>query len=830
LFEGLNLTSMSFLVADALDTAAPTLDVSDCRPPTESPLSYEVPVTTIFRLTFNEPVQMADPGVAALTLTPKYNPAPDQIISLTGINYYIDDSDVMFFPVVSSPGRLLAGEVYTITVSSSAFMDVTGNPYGGLTSGWTISTKRQIAFVEATSTTGEWGAGINYFTGDRYGSAGVVDDSNTVYMIGGMNGTSGASSMLNDVWSYATKRETSCASSFVPLGACPQTTCSVGADGQPNLGSVATKKTVWRAPSASGAPCMDGATEVRNLWAIVTTEMQTCPCPMCLTAPGESLLALPTNMVNTSYVSAYTLVSAAPSMSTRQVHCADGFVANGSFTCVVDTPYVGKYQTPYPECIPGPCASPPSISGVANAAYMDVAGSSDGKNCSELNITNWMKDTGVCAIKCKAGYESTSGGFVCDMGNFKEATCKKKLCDTGIVSKGSISCGFSTPVFGATCDVKCNEGYRTSSSGVKATCAALTDDAESSVAFKLSAGTPSTVCEEITCTTPTASNGVYKLTSGQGVTSVWTLECNSGYMAVAASGILAKCSDGNLLNSLGEATLPSCTQAPECTGGDTLWKNVENAVSSTCSATVSDGETCKVTCEEGMEPTGNFVCLGGSFTGIATCFDGQGTKEDVQMVSAVLRMTLDLSGVTMDEAKSAIGKSLAAALGVEATNVIVDGITKQSGRRLDVSSQRRLQGAAYDISYQVIVPADMDASSLMSKATEIATPGSAVSAAFSSAMQSESLPVSGLELISAPQQYTATVVRSSDGGLVTPAPQIVDSVPTPAPPAPSPAPAEEESGSGAGAIIGGVIGGLFGLGIVGFLVYWFVIRKKSQQE
>merc|ERR1719310_2387965 len=190
-------------------------------------------------------------------------------------------------------------------------------------------------------------------------------------MIGGVNGTMGApmmSSMMNDVWKYESKRETRCASSFVPLGTCPQTTCTVDANGQATLGSVAVLKTVWKAPSASGAPCMDGPTEVRDLWSSVTTELKACPCPLCLEAPGGDL---PTYMVNTSYVSAYTLISAAPSY--RDLHCVDGKVANGSFTCVVDTPYIGKYQKPYPSCIPAPCTSPPMTSDVANLAEVDIA-------------------------------------------------------------------------------------------------------------------------------------------------------------------------------------------------------------------------------------------------------------------------------------------------------------------------------------------------------------------------------------------------------------------------------------------------------------------------
>jgi hypothetical protein len=785
-------------------------------------------------------VQTAGAGITAVTLTPKYGYASDQIVSITTDQLYIDDTDVMLFPTVTTRGVLLAGEVYSITVSSSAFTDMTSNPYAGLTAGWTISTKRLVDFAEASTTSGEWGAGISYFTGERYGSAGMVDSTNTIYMIGGVNGTSGApaNNMMNDIWSFATQRETRCASSFVSLGACPQTTCSIGADGQPNLGTMAVKKTVWRAPSASGAPCMDGATEVRNLWSTVTSEMQSCPCPMCLTAPGADGTPLPTSMVNTSYVEAYTLISAAPPLSMQPLHCQDGFAPSGPFTCVVDTPYIGKYQTPYPECLTAPCTSPPTVSGENVANAEDTAGSTDGINCGALNETYTMKHGGLCAIKCIAGYAASGGGYKCHAGTFSgSGSCEKQACDGSIIKQGSlVGMGCSSPKLGSRCTVKCAEGYKTSSASVTATCGTQSDEPEAPVSLKLSSGTPSTVCQKIECSTPMTSNGAFKLTSGDGITAIWNLECNEGYLADA--GFLAKCSgDGTLLNSDGDATLPSCSAPPPCTGGDAVYQSVDGAEGSTCSATMSDGDKCTVTCGEGLTATGDFVCLSGEITGIATCYDSTSDLqvEEVQMIASTLKMSMDLSGIDIADAKAAVSKSLASALGVDAADVIVGSIKESGSRRLDASSPRRLAAAAYDISYQVVVPDGTDPSSLITKATDIGTPGSAASSAFTSAMESEALPVSGIELVAAPRQFTATVVKSSDGSIVTPAPDVSIAVPSPPPGgSTAPAPAEEESsesgGGGMGAVIGGVVGGLFGLGIVGFLVYWFVIRKKSQQE
>jgi hypothetical protein len=847
LFAGLNGTSMSFLVADPLDTDAPTLDLSDCRPPTESSLTYQLPVTTSLRLTFNEPVQTAVPfgqGITAVTLTPKYGYAADQTVSITTDQLFIDDTDVMLFPTMAtSGGALMAGEVYSVTVSSTAFKDMTSNFYGGLTTGYTISTKRQMNFMKSSSATGEWGAGISYFTGERYASGAVVDASNVVYMIGGVNGTMSAfasGSMMNDVWSYATKRETSCASSFVPLGTCPQTTCTTGSDGKATLGSVAVKRTVWRAPSASGAPCMDGATEVRTLWGAVTTEAQVCPCPMCLSGPGADGTALPTYMTNTSYVNAYTLVSAAPTM--HDLHCVDGKIANGSFTCVVDTPYVGKFQKPYPECIPAPCTSPPVSSGVANLAMLDIAGSTDSMNCSALNSTNSIKSGGVCAMKCKPGYKTADGGFVCFEGVFGSASCDAQTCDIKAlgISHGTLDCK-SGSAYTDECAVKCDAGYKASTSGVTAKCDTdppETTTPEAAVSFKLKSGTPSTVCEMIKCEAPTTSNGKFTLTSGEGITAVWTLECNAGSVAKASSGLTAKCTgDGTLTNAAGDASLPECESAPACSGEEAAAKGVEFSTGTDCPASLSEGDECKTTCETGKTVVGSFTCRSGSLTGFSTCYDSSDTNyvtETVTTVSSTISLVFDLSGVTFADAVAAVSKSLAKALGVPAGNVAVDKI-EEVARRLDASSQRRLAAKKYEISYQVIVPDGMDPSDLAAKASDIATPGSAVAKAFTAAMQSESLPVSGIKMVAAPRTYTSTVVKGKDGIMIPKGPSAAKKSGggggAPAPVIGGAAKdAEEDSGGGAGAIIGGVIGGLVGVCICGAAVYFLVFRKKGQQE
>ena len=103
----------------------------------------------------------------------------------------------------------MPGESYSIALSAGAFMDLSGNAYAGLASGYTISTRALMGFVQVS--TGNWDA-MDYFDGKRYGSCGFVDPSNVLYLVGGINGTAGASttSMMNDVWNYNSRRESSC--------------------------------------------------------------------------------------------------------------------------------------------------------------------------------------------------------------------------------------------------------------------------------------------------------------------------------------------------------------------------------------------------------------------------------------------------------------------------------------------------------------------------------------------------------------------------------------------------------------------------------------------
>merc|ERR1719160_2401802 len=158
-----------------------------------------------------------------------------------------------------------------------------------------------------------------------------------------MNGTTGSTGYLNDVWKLATNRAINCGSSFGTKTPCSATTCTGGA-----LGTSSTTKTIWRAPSASGLKCMTPTSVAMTmLGQIVDTRTEACPCPKCATAPDGSMVA---NILNEDLSTGYAPIFVG---QTKALECGAGFTANSSsFSCVYSTPYAGVFSTPYPVCVP----------------------------------------------------------------------------------------------------------------------------------------------------------------------------------------------------------------------------------------------------------------------------------------------------------------------------------------------------------------------------------------------------------------------------------------------------------------------------------------------
>merc|ERR1711988_1951428 len=209
------------------------------------------------------------------------------------------------------------GEIYSMLIDGSAFTDGEGNAMAALTSGFTISTAPLIKFMKVGTKHFD---SYSFFNGERYGSAACVSPSNEVFMVGGKNGTSGSTALLNDVWKLVTNRAINCASSYGPKTACSATTCTGGA-----LGTSSATRTIWRIPSAGGLKCMSATGAMTMMGQTVATRTENCPCPTCATPPDGSLVE---NILDGgSYLSTYTSVSVSGSVALK---CALGYNSNGS--------------------------------------------------------------------------------------------------------------------------------------------------------------------------------------------------------------------------------------------------------------------------------------------------------------------------------------------------------------------------------------------------------------------------------------------------------------------------------------------------------------------
>merc|ERR1712159_624780 len=318
----------------AADATKPTLTTASVLPAKETTPTYTLGTSDSVKLVFSEAVQA---GTGAVSFKASYT--SPMVVAPTSTEVFISGSEA----VVSPSSDLEAGEIYTMLIDGSAFTDVQGNAMAALekSDGFTISTAPIVKFLKIG--TKHWDS-YSFFNGERYGSAACVSPSNEVFMVGGKNGTAGATALLNDVWKLATNRAINCASSYGPKTACSATTCTDGA-----LGTSTATRTIWKAPSASGLKCMSASGSKTMMGQEVATRTENCPCPTCDTPPDGSLVE---NIKDGgSYLSTgYTPVSVGGKLA---LMCGDGFTGNGSsFACVYSSEYAGVFATPYPTCEP----------------------------------------------------------------------------------------------------------------------------------------------------------------------------------------------------------------------------------------------------------------------------------------------------------------------------------------------------------------------------------------------------------------------------------------------------------------------------------------------
>eukprot|EP00929_Paragymnodinium_shiwhaense_P076906 TRINITY_DN39590_c0_g2_i1.p1 TRINITY_DN39590_c0_g2~~TRINITY_DN39590_c0_g2_i1.p1 ORF type:complete len:3352 (-),score=690.22 TRINITY_DN39590_c0_g2_i1:85-9075(-) len=449
-FAGINGSTFWFTAASG-DVVSPRL--VGWMPPHEAAPQYQLPESSALLLTFSEPVQAGPPGPDSIvTLTPTYGTMP---VTLTQKEMVFADDKVMLIP----PDGLAAGEYYTVTIGATAFMDLESNYFEEQDEEWY---KFSVAPALNFSKFGGNHWSKDGETGRRLGLSAAVGAGNRVFVAGGRRAATEAAeekpataaALLNDVWVLNTGRETHCAAGPTVPTSCSSDVCRLTADGKATLGERDASVVVWRAPSDNGKPCH--ATETGEpLWkvgAIVQAQMEECPCPLCATPPEGDL---PDHMLNTEYIKSYVLVSAME--DSRPLLCEDGYAATGGFKCVVDSPYVGKFQTPYPACREAPCAERPNTSAVEHF------GSLLDENCLNLGEADSepIPHSGSCRMSCQPGWEGT-GDFKCSKGKFSAPTCAKQYCNATQALEENIvaDCGADGEVvLGMSCTATCDAGF-----------------------------------------------------------------------------------------------------------------------------------------------------------------------------------------------------------------------------------------------------------------------------------------------------------------------------------------------------------------------------------
>jgi methionine-rich copper-binding protein CopC len=419
----------------AVDTTAPNLILKD--PPHESSPTYGLPVSTTFQLTFSETVQ-ASSGM--LTLTPK-NTHHQMMVRTQSANVALQGSIAVFAPSQD----LMPGEVYTVSIGNDAFADMEGNLNAGLATGYSISTAPLMRF----RTVGTSNFAATFFDGSRFGASASVDSSNNLYVVGGRNGSAyAAGALLDDVWKLETQRASHCASSFEPLtadkcknkGGLVSTSCE---GSPPTAGSASLARTVWRVPSAGGRRCYATSGEPRSLLGQeVSQKTETCACPKCKEPPAGNL---PVNMINSSYLADYRLMTAGETVPLR---CLKGYTPSGPFQCAYLRPYVANYSA-FPKCLANNCTAPVLVNGLLNCSQSGILAkparvcvfqnSSNSSNISEVCSTKHPIATHgeTCKLSCSAGFfrrpnVTSEWSFSCDLGivRWSSANLSSTICVT----------------------------------------------------------------------------------------------------------------------------------------------------------------------------------------------------------------------------------------------------------------------------------------------------------------------------------------------------------------------------------------------------------------
>jgi hypothetical protein len=424
-------------------TLHPNLSVreEENRPPKETTPSFSIPSSTMILLTFSESVMLkqhgSSPGEHAfLRLVPKFS---SPMLVIEPENIVVSDSKVLIIP----SGGLAPGEHYTLELGKNMLQTVVGHNILSETYSYGFSLAPLINFSKS----------IEFWPIQRQGSfaAGItVDQENQIFMVSSK--AYGPQTWSSNLWSLETGRETACAAAVAPpeLNCSRKTCASAGADG---LGTTQVRHVIWRAASQHGRPCVDEQGEIYYLVGTVLSDSTSeCPCPLCASLPEAPYPE--NNMLNDSYLASQISNLIAFDGQVPMI-CARGYEPTGALSCdVIENRYVGKFATPYPQCVPSTCQSYPNLSAVAHGAEL---------NCID-SLSLPIPHGANCSMRCEAGWVSSPPYFMCITGEFQLPTCVERSCEVNatMVPNAEIlnaeNCNESV-LFGDQCEYQCLPGH-----------------------------------------------------------------------------------------------------------------------------------------------------------------------------------------------------------------------------------------------------------------------------------------------------------------------------------------------------------------------------------
>jgi len=862
--NGFNATGFSyaFTVSAAPETRAPIL--SGILPASEGTTATFLSQDQAVFLTFDEALKA---GEGAVRLWGKYGSGnlsfPVAEVPIIG------EQNIL---VLAPTAGFAPGEEYGIEFDAGVFTDLAGNAFVPTATdlSWKFSTKPNVTFV----------SDLNLAVAKTGASAAFVGDCtekecvSTLVVVSGSNSTH----VKATVESAQTYIPASCGAAYSPFSECTAP-CAEGA-------TMTRTFTVWQEAPRSGKQCSGGNVKGDTVTGAPLSLSAACVCPRCLTPPSGTF---PKHMVdNTSYLDAYVQVPATesrPLLCTEGYHADGGFVC--AVDTERSSVYGIFREADFPKCVPDNCTmAPEPIAHLAGDAKIPLACQQGTTNltagesfliphndtCGEIqcaagyapkaNERNYrcikakyeapecvaqacatvapeiaggayecdsLALGGTCALSCGPGYSLKGAAELkCQVAEDAKpeaapvfvgtGTCAKQDCGAvKLTAEGAeVSAQPTDTLFGAVVEVACKAGFRPKKGTAnKLTCAVQEVDSSKAASWQ-----GEVACEPVACAAaPEApAQGKFEDCSGdKKFGDRCSLSCDAGFEVVGGDGAFECGAEGIWLSGGRCETVTACA-APE------LGEHMESTSCPAGTEVASDSK-CSVTCAEGYEASGDFLCHHAAYAEVPVCTKKGSKVEAKTYVTGSLALSLATpEGKTAEDLakdpafKKAAGAAVAATLKKEASEVEITKVAvvaAPAGRRLEAAmilrgnsgaTARRTEEAkdtaTLTVEYRILV-ADAAAAAALQKEIAAVSPEQ-FKKDFATTLEKE---YEGVTVEALTVEPTRTTVEYS----------VQE---------PEPVSKTVDSSSGSGALIGGIFGAIAGVCLVAGGIY-FLKNKGS---